>query len=56
MMGGSPLRWTVTDDPLTLMIDGDMFAIDLGVEKIIAAEKGSKKIAIEPGRRSDQNI
>ena len=47
MMGGSPLRWTVTDDPLTLMIDGDMFAIDLGAEKIIAAEKGNEKIAIE---------
>ncbi|MCU0347707.1 MAG: XisH family protein [Saprospiraceae bacterium] len=39
--------WTITDDPLeinTLVAD---LEVDLGAEKIIAAEKGVEKIAVE---------
>ncbi len=39
--------WTITDDPLevsTLIAD---LEVDLGAEKIIAAEKGIEKIAVE---------
>ncbi|MBC6418177.1 MAG: XisH family protein [Prochloron sp. SP5CPC1] len=39
--------WTITDDPLVLKI-GERFAfVDLGAEKLIAAERGSEKIAVE---------
>jgi len=39
--------WTITHDPLYLRIELVQIYIDLGAEKIIAAEKGSKKIAVE---------
>lgn len=39
--------WQVTDDPLVLFFDDDSVAIDLGAEKLIIAEKGTEKIAIE---------
>jgi hypothetical protein len=39
--------WTVTDDPLRLKIGTRNAAIDLGAEKLIAAERGSEKIAVE---------
>ncbi|WP_416676629.1 XisH family protein [Egbenema bharatensis] len=40
--------WVITDDPLTIRVDSltDLF-IDLGAEKLIAAEKENQKIAIE---------
>lgn len=39
--------WTITDDPLILKI-GERFAfVDLGAEKLIAAERDSEKIAVE---------
>jgi len=40
--------WTITDDPLHLRVGGvmDMY-IDLGAEKVIAAEKAGCKIAVE---------
>ncbi len=40
--------WVITDDPLTLRVDAftDLF-IDLGAEKLIAAEKEGQKIAVE---------
>ena len=39
--------WTITHDPLTLRWGGkDVFA-DLGAEKVISAEKGARKIAVE---------
>lgn len=40
--------WTITDDPLHLRLGGlmDMY-IDLGAEKVIAAEKAGRKIAVE---------
>jgi XisH protein len=39
--------WTITDDPLNLKIGTRNTAIDLGAEKIIAAERGKEKIAVE---------
>lgn len=41
--------WTITDDPLVLKLrDSDMnIFIDLGAERVIAAEKNHEKIAIE---------
>lgn len=40
--------WTITHDPLRLVIDLDMrVEIDLGAEQLIAAEKGAVKIAVE---------
>jgi hypothetical protein len=40
--------WIITDDPLHIRISGvmDMY-IDLGAEKVIAAEKAGRKIAVE---------
>ena len=39
--------WKITHDPLTLRWGGkDVFA-DLGAEKVIAASKGARKIAVE---------
>jgi len=38
--------WTITHDPLEFRI-GVLLRIDLGAEKIIRAEKGSTKIAVE---------
>ena len=39
--------WTITDDPLTLRIGGRSAFIDLGTEKLFAAEKKDKRIAVE---------
>ncbi len=40
--------WTVTDDPLTLLNKAEGgISTDLGAEKIIVAEKGLTKIAVE---------
>ena len=41
--------WTITNDPLVLKLrDSDMnIFIDLGAERVIAAEKNHEKIAIE---------
>ncbi len=39
--------WTITDDPLVISIGKKDLFIDLGAEKLIAAEKDSKKIAVE---------
>lgn len=40
--------WQITHDPFPLQVDGitDMY-IDLGAEKVIAAEKDHQKIAVE---------
>jgi hypothetical protein len=40
--------WRITHDPLTLRIEGiaDMY-IDLGAQKLIAAEQNGQKIAVE---------
>lgn len=40
--------WTITHDPLELPeIDGFQLRIDLGAERLIAAEKGTTQIAVE---------
>ncbi|MGI0480849.1 XisH family protein [Geminocystis sp. CENA526] len=40
-------KWIITHDPLRLKFGNVNFQIDLGAEKIIAAEKDKQKIAIE---------
>ncbi len=39
--------WTITDDPLIFRTGGVNLYIDLGAEKILAAEKNGNKIAVE---------
>jgi predicted nuclease of restriction endonuclease-like RecB superfamily len=40
-------NWTITDDPLKIEAGGAKFEIDLGVERLLAADRGQEKIAIE---------
>ncbi len=39
--------WTITDDPYLVEWLGKKLQIDLGAERLIAAEKGTEKIAVE---------
>ncbi|MBX2866122.1 MAG: XisH family protein [Leptolyngbyaceae cyanobacterium MAG.088] len=39
--------WSITDDPLFIRFGGIDMYIDLGAERIIAAERGTQKIAVE---------
>ncbi|WP_271254656.1 element excision factor XisH family protein [Pseudanabaena sp. Chao 1811] len=39
--------WIITNDPLTIRIDRVKLEIDLGAEKVFAAEKDGQKIAVE---------
>jgi len=39
--------WTITDDPLTLNYEGTRVFVDLGAERVIAAERQGQKIAVE---------
>jgi hypothetical protein len=39
--------WTITDDPLTLEFDDRKLYIDFGAERLLAAERGTEKIAVE---------
>lgn len=39
--------WTITDDPLTLKFGNTELYVDLGAEKVLAAEKEGRKIAVE---------
>lgn len=39
--------WSITADPLTFKIGNVHVQIDLGAERLIAAERGTEKIAIE---------
>ncbi len=39
--------WEITDDPLFLKVGGVELFIDLGAEKLIAAERNNEKIAVE---------
>jgi hypothetical protein len=39
--------WTITDDPYYLKAKPHKLRVDLGAEKIIAAERGIDKIAVE---------
>ena len=40
-------QWVITADPLTIKIEGVRFEIDLAAEKVLAAEKAGRKIAVE---------
>jgi hypothetical protein len=39
--------WTITHDPLSLKIGTLRLQVDLGAEKLIAAQKDNRKIAVE---------
>lgn len=39
--------WRITHDPFPLTLGNIGYEVDLGAEKLIAAEKGSEKIAVE---------
>ncbi len=39
--------WTITDDPLRLVYGKQDIFVDLGAEKLLAAEKEGRKIAVE---------
>ncbi|RCJ38192.1 fatty-acid oxidation protein subunit alpha [Nostoc punctiforme NIES-2108] len=39
--------WVITHDPLVVKFAKDKMSVDLGAEKILAAERGSEKIAVE---------
>lgn len=39
--------WTITDDPLILVLEQTLLKADLGAEKFFAAEKEGRKIAVE---------
>ncbi|MBE9201800.1 MULTISPECIES: XisH family protein [unclassified Nodularia (in: cyanobacteria)] len=39
--------WQITNDPLTISVGGVSLSIDLGAEKLIAAEREGQKIAVE---------
>ncbi len=39
--------WTITHDPLRLDWGGTDMYVDLGAERLLAAEKGEQRIAIE---------
>jgi hypothetical protein len=40
-------EWTITHDPLHIRTGGVAYHIDLGAEKLLAAEKNGEKIAVE---------
>ena len=40
-------KWIITDDPLELELEEVTVKIDLGAERLIAAERGAEKIAVE---------
>lgn len=39
--------WLITDDPLKLEAGGAKFEIDIGAERLLAAERAGEKIAVE---------
>lgn len=39
--------WLITHDPLFLQVGGVNMFVDLGAEKLIAAQKDDRKIAVE---------
>ncbi|HAA32351.1 MAG TPA: fatty-acid oxidation protein subunit alpha [Cyanobacteria bacterium UBA8553] len=40
-------QWVITADPLIIKIEGVKLEIDLAAEKVFAAEKAGRKIAVE---------
>lgn len=39
--------WTITADPMRVEFGGVEFYVDLGAERLLAAERGSERIAVE---------
>src|SRR5579871_1282706 len=39
--------WTITDDPMLLQFGAEDMFVDLGAERLLAAERGTEKIAVE---------
>lgn len=39
--------WTITHDPLSLAVGVHKMFVDLGAERLLAAERGTEKIAVE---------
>lgn len=39
--------WTITDDPFTLKLERRNAFVDLGAERLLGAERGLEKIAVE---------
>jgi hypothetical protein len=39
--------WTITNDPMHLRYAGDDLYVDLAAERLLAAEKGTRRIAVE---------
>ncbi|MBC6474107.1 MAG: XisH family protein [Hormoscilla sp. GM102CHS1] len=39
--------WMITDDPLRLKVGTRMLYVDLGIEKLFAADKDGQRIAVE---------
>lgn len=39
--------WAITNDPLSFKVGNVSVQIDLGAERLIAAERGTDKIAVE---------
>ncbi|MHC5729279.1 MAG: element excision factor XisH family protein, partial [Nostoc sp.] len=40
-------QWVITDDPLKVEVGGAKFEVDLGAERLLAAERAGEKIAVE---------
>ncbi|GAA6621325.1 XisH family protein [Scytonema sp. NUACC26] len=40
-------QWVITDDPLKIEVGGTKFEIDLGAERLLAAQRAGEKIAVE---------
>jgi hypothetical protein len=40
-------NWIITDDPLSLETGGAKFQIDLGAERLLTADRGTERIAVE---------
>jgi len=39
--------WIITDDPYELIAEGTTYEVDLGAEKLFAAQKNKEKILVE---------
>ena len=48
--------WTITNDPLSLEGWRPGWEVDLGAERVIAAERGIEKIAVEVKGFSEQSF
>ena len=57
---GSAGRWIITHDPYPIRLLGFDLDVDLGAERILAAEREAdgvlEKLAVEPGRRCDKKL